>query len=703
MSTDAWLAQNNTYLAASLQWLRVRLQQLLPPPLPMPVAETSEPRAASAARPSTSRWPWGRRQEDQFETPAVPERRLLPEGQPIPLDQQIREAAAARESAAAIEPPPALVMLARRFGLSDFERDTLLLAAAPEFDPSFGPLCAAIHGHPNLQHATFGLAMSALDNPTWDARSSSRPLRQAQLIEVEPSPAAALTASVIRGDERIVDFLKGLNVIDERVNMLFTAVDSDDPLLSESQHAAVVSALRRLHHAASASGLPAVQLVGSDAGSKRAVARQICGNLDRRLYRVGLHALPQGVTELETLARLWQRETLLLPVALYVDADQREPASRDALSALARFLARQSGLTFVSVREAPLALGIPTLSIDVARPTGREQHDAWEQVAATAPDAQAIAHLLAGQFDLNLDDIRTAASHADSESDDPAALRERLWDACRDLTRPRLDAFAQRLDAKATWDDLVLPADLMALLRQIAGQVRERHRVYDEWGFTARMTRGFGITVLLAGESGTGKTMAAEVLANDLRMHLHRIDLSGVISKYIGETEQNLARVFDAAEQGGTILLFDEADALFGKRSEVRDSHDRYANIEINYLLQRMEAFTGLAILATNMKSSLDPAFMRRLRFVVNFGFPGVRERKRIWEKSLPPETPRADLDFDRLSRLSLTGGNIHSIALNAAFLAVEKERRVTMDLLVAAARMEMRKLDKPFNEAELR
>ncbi|MDE2298962.1 MAG: ATP-binding protein, partial [Burkholderiales bacterium] len=221
--------------------------------------------------------------------------------------------------------------------------------------------------------------------------------------------------------------------------------------------------------------------------------------------------------------------------------------------------------------------------------------------------------------------------------------------------------------------------------------------------FAQKMSRGLGISALFAGDSGTGKTMAAEVIANALRLNLYRIDLSAVVSKYIGETEKNLRRLFDAAEQGGAILFFDEADALFGKRSEVKDSHDRYANIEINYLLQRMEAFSGLAILATNMKSALDAAFMRRLRFVVRFPFPGPAERKLIWQKSWPPEVPREALDYDRLARTGVSGGNVHSIALNAAFMAAQRGSAVTMPLLLSALRTELRKLDKPVNEAEWR
>jgi SpoVK/Ycf46/Vps4 family AAA+-type ATPase len=227
--------------------------------------------------------------------------------------------------------------------------------------------------------------------------------------------------------------------------------------------------------------------------------------------------------------------------------------------------------------------------------------------------------------------------------------------------------------------------------------------VYDDWGFRERMNRGLGISVLFAGESGTGKTMAAEVIANELGLLLYRTDLSAVVSKYIGETEKNLRKLFDAAEDGGAILFFDEADALFGKRSEVKDSHDRYANIEINYLLQRMESYQGLAILATNMKAALDNAFLRRLRFIVNFPFPGPAERMAIWEKVFPRETPSTALDHARLARLNLTGGSIHNIALNAAFLAAQAGSPVTMRLILDAARTEFRKLERPINEMDFR
>jgi SpoVK/Ycf46/Vps4 family AAA+-type ATPase len=253
-------------------------------------------------------------------------------------------------------------------------------------------------------------------------------------------------------------------------------------------------------------------------------------------------------------------------------------------------------------------------------------------------------------------------------------------------------AWMEPLEAAATWEDIVLPPQQLDLLHRIADQVENRVQVYEKWGFGARMNRGLGVSALFAGPSGTGKSMAAEVIANALRLDLYRIDLTAVVSKYIGETEKNLQRVFDAAEDGGALLFFDEADALFGKRSEVKDSHDRYANIEINYLFQRMEQYSGVAILATNMRTALDSAFVRRLRFIVTFPFPALAERRRIWEKVFPPEAPVETLDYDRLSSLEATGATIRDIALHGAFLAVRDQTPITTDLLMDAGNIELEK-----------
>jgi len=278
---------------------------------------------------------------------------------------------------------------------------------------------------------------------------------------------------------------------------------------------------------------------------------------------------------------------------------------------------------------------------------------------------------------------------------------EDLWQACREQAGWQLTELAQRIVPGCSWEDIVLPEDVFRQLQEIAGQVNNRPLVYEEWGFGARLNRGRGLSALFSGASGTGKTMAAEILANHLGLDLYRIDLAGVVSKYIGETEKNLRKVFDSAEQSGAILFFDEADALFGKRTEVKDSHDRYANIEVNYLLQRMEEYQGLAILATNRKSALDGAFLRRLRFLVDFPFPDTSSRLRIWQKVFPPEAEIDELDYGLLTRMEISGGNIKNIALGAAFLAADEGTAISMAHVMRAARREYAKMDKLISEVE--
>ena len=309
---------------------------------------------------------------------------------------------------------------------------------------------------------------------------------------------------------------------------------------------------------------------------------------------------------------------------------------------------------------------------------------------------------LAEQFRLSGKTIFCAGALAAADGNAPIAVED-LWKLCRSFARPKLDDLAQRLVPKAGWDDLVLPERQMQSLRQLASQVRYRMKVYETWGFSDKGRRGLGLSSLFAGESGTGKTLAAEVLARELNLDLYRIDLSAVVSKYIGETEKNLKQVFDASEEGGVLLLFDEADALFGKRSDVKDSHDRYANIEVSYLLQRMEAYQGLAVLTTNLKSAIDNAFQRRLRFTVIFPFPDATQRQAIWSRVFPGRTPTQDLDFRKLSQLNITGGNIRNIALNAAFLAAESSGRVEMGHVLTAARLEADRIERPLSEAEIR
>lgn len=267
------------------------------------------------------------------------------------------------------------------------------------------------------------------------------------------------------------------------------------------------------------------------------------------------------------------------------------------------------------------------------------------------------------------------------------------WEPCRRDARTGIDDLAIRLDGQAKWDDLVLPERQLDTLHDIVRSLRHRTTVYDDWGFAARPSRGLGMTVLFSGPSGTGKTMAAEVIANDIGLDLFVVHLSAIMNKYIGETEKNLRRVFDSAERSGAVLLFDEADSLFGKRTEVKDSHDRYANIGVSYLLTRMEAYRGLAILTTNRRDVLDEAFLRRLRFIVDFPFPNPADRKLIWESVFPADAPLDDnIDFQKLAKLDLAGASIRNIALNAAFAAADEGTPIGMEHLVRATRLEFDK-----------
>jgi SpoVK/Ycf46/Vps4 family AAA+-type ATPase len=715
MDLQNWSEGNNQYLAASLRWLRLRLERLgaqstQAPAPPKSAQETRAGRpAANGAAPKSpilNRWFGGGARVARNEVAVI----AAPLLKAADLGEQIARAASEREEAAKSQPPPALALLSDQLQLSPFERDILLLCAAMELDTRTAGLCALAQGDLSRPYPTFALALGLFDEPSWDALSAHRPLRYWRLLEIHQPGALPLTQSALRADERIVNYIKGLNALDDRLSAHLSpgaaASRGAAPSLSASQQSAVDQILWRWGRARESEPLPLAQLVGADAMSKQLVAQAAARALRRQMFVIGAESLPSQAAEAESLLRLWQRESQLSPLALYVEATYDAAQGTAEATGLSRFVARaaqSNSAILLGVRDPFPRLSAPTFSVEVNKPTLAEQRAAWSRALPNEDGAaQTLSDQLASQFSLNLPDIHSLAAGVDEHSDPQRrSARDQAWDLCNARARPKLDTLAQRLDAKATWHDLILAEEPLGLLKQIADQVRHRGRVYEDYGFAMRMNRGFGISALFAGESGTGKTMAAEVIANDLRLNLYRIDLSAVVSKYIGETEKNLRRLFDAAEDGGAILFFDEADALFGKRSEVKDSHDRYANIEINYLLQRMEAYSGLAILATNMKTALDQAFMRRLRFVVNFTFPNVSERNALWRKAFPAQLPQAELDWDRLARLNLTGGNIHSIALNAAFLTAQAGAPLTMERVLEAARMEFRKLNKPINEAE--
>jgi len=605
----------------------------------------------------------------------------------------------AREPAEAPEPhasgPYALDTLSAGFDLSPFERSLLVLCAAVDLEASFATLCATAQGDPRRPFATFGLALAALPGAHWSALSPARPLRAWRLIEAAAG-GEPLTRAALHIDERVLHYLAGVSHVDERLQGCVEPVPCPDeipPSQADLAHRIEAAWSARPAHAA----WPTIQLMGDAAAAKRAVAAAACAALGVELHAARAADLPSTPAERETFARLWGREAVLGSAALLVEAEESDAAERARVAALAD---RLPGLVIVGAREPLPPARRPAVRMEVDRLTADEQSVLWRRyLGPLGEQLNGQVDAIVTHFNLSEVSIRTVCAEALGEKDGDGS---RLWDACRAQARPRLDDLAQRVEPAAGWDDLVLPDAQTQLLHEVAGQVRQRRRVYERWGFGRPGSRGLGISALFAGVSGTGKTMAAEVLARELRLDLSRIDLSQVVNKYIGETEKNLRRVFDAAEGGGAILLFDEADALFGKRSEVKDSHDRYANIEVSYLLQRMETYRGLAILTTNLKNTLDPAFMRRLRFVITFPFPDAPHREAIWRRVFPPVTPTEGLDPARLARLNVAGGNIHNIALHAAFLAAEAGEPVRMRHLLRAARTECAKLDRTVTDTEI-
>lgn len=685
---ERWQQNNADYLAATLKWLRLRLRYEIDS---MSADSTSQFLPSVKSKRNSIEQIFNPQPQPIAITPAANTQKVTKE--------ELERAAQFMRQAEKSETPPAAIQLRQRFGLSRFEQQVLLLCTAMELDPGTAQLCAQLQG---TTYPTFALAFSLFDRPAWDSLAPERPLRYWRLLEINQPGAQPLTTSALRADERIVNYIKGLNYLDDRLTPLLMPMEHTNTVLPPSQQAAIATILQSLQQTIPPQNSLVFQLLGADSESKQLVARQAAQELNLSLYRLPVELLPFQAAELETFVRLWQRESLLLPIALYLDAHETDgaPPAEGQAPPLYRFLSRLEGLLFLSSREVKPNLGRPNTLIDVAKPTTEEQRELWT-TALTDRSGHASA-LLASQFNFNSIAIQKIAQTVLAQPANPSVSRMgQLWSACLANSRPQFAKLAQRLDPKATWKDIVLPAEEATLLHQIADRVRQRHKVYQDWGFERRMNRGLGISALFTGESGTGKTMAAEVIANELRLDLYCIDLSAVVSKYIGETEKNLGKVFDGADDGGVILCFNEADALFGKRSEVKDAHDRYANIEINYLLQRIEAFRGLAILTTNMRSALDAAFVRRLSFILTFPFPSQIDRQQIWERAFPKATPTQDLNMARLARLNLAGGSIHNVALNAAFLAAHQQTPVTMPLVLQSARMEFRKLERPIDEAD--
>lgn len=591
------------------------------------------------------------------------------------------------------------------FQLSPFERDILLLCAGIELESTWAPLCAAAQGDPQRAYPTFSLALGILPHPHWSAFTPDAPLRRWRLITI--GSGNSLLVSPLRIQERILHFLLGLPYLDEPLRGTIEPVQKQGSLVpSHEQMVDQVVGTWSFEDAE----WPVIQLCGEDAAGKIRVAFAACERMGKSLYSLFAGMLPVNPQDLHQLMQVWIREAALSQGVLLVDCDTSgsEMAGREG-SLLHLIEHLHTPLMLVSRFRRP-ARQRSMVTFEINTPTSQEQRILWQRsLGQVAEKLNGHIDVLVSQFNLSTPTIEGTCARVlgQAQYQDPNAfqpdLKTILWQACRQQARPRLEDLAQRMDSTVSWEELVLPDQHVQILKEVVAHVQQRSRVYEQWGFGNKSGRGLGISALFAGPSGTGKTLAAEVMANELKLDLYRIDLSTVVSKYIGETEKNLGRVFDAAETGGAVLLFDEADALFGKRSEVKDSNDRYANIEVGYLLQRMEAYRGLAILTTNLKDSIDTAFMRRIRFTIRFVFPDVQQRTEIWRRVFPKQTPTQGLSPAKLAQLNVAGGNIRNIALNAAFLAADAGDPVQMKHILAAARSEYTKLERTLTDMEIR
>lgn len=586
------------------------------------------------------------------------------------------------------------------FGLSAFERDLLLLCVGVEIDPRFAEAMAALPPHlAPLGKLTFGLALSCLKNPHWSALSTHSSLRRWQFLKV--SPGDSLLSSPLRIDPRILFYLLNVPATDEMLTpVIRPAVRTRGLQMPRSE--AMEMGIRYWLGGLQERDLPRpLLLVARSEQIRMAMAQELADACGFGLAVLRASEMPANAVDRDRLARRWAREAVLTASALYIETGILERTEES--EALIAFCARLHvpvaiGIAAESTLEHLSGLRVlsPTHSIEQRRALWRES------LGPLAQQMNGTFDRIVEQFSLPPAEIAFAgvlANLSGGQNDSG----ENVWQICRERSRRSLDQLARRIEPRAQWDDLILPAQQKQTLQQMIMHVRERALVYRTWGFEERSARGLAVTAMFSGVSGTGKTMAAEVIAGALNLDLFQIDLSTVVSKYIGETEKNLRRVFDAAEESSAVLLFDEADALFGKRSEVRDSHDRYANLEISYLLQRMEAYHGVAILTTNMKHAIDAAFVRRIRFIVQFQFPDAASRAEIWRRIFPAPAPLEKIDYERLAQLNVPGGVIRNIALQAAFFAAEARQPIGMQHILEGARCEYGKLDRALSPAETR
>ena len=614
---------------------------------------------------------------------------------------------------------PRLVHLAITFGLDRSDLDTLLICLASTLDLRYERLYGYLQDDVTRKRPRINLVLDLLCEPGPTDRLSlllrfadDAPLFKNYLLERTSdsgSGSLPLLSQVLNVDPAIVAWLLGgyqpHAELGAHASLIQPGANEGDALLA----ADVQPELMRI---ASASEPPLVVFHGPDRASQQAAARLLATQGGRSLLTVDLAAVTEtGVPPLRAL-RLALRDARLTGAVAFLSGWEACLAEGGALPpAVLAELCAYPDLAVVAGQTAWQPGGIDRersfFWLEFPVPAYAQRRAVWQRFLDQAALAEEVdLTSLAGQFALTSGKIRDAvASARDKTAQGSRPLgNQELFAAARAYSNPRLAKLARKIMPRYTWSDIILPADQLTLLREIVATVRGRPVVLDEWGVGAKLASSAGVTILFSGPPGTGKTMAAEVIAIELGLDLYKIDLSTVVSKYIGETEKNLERIFNEAQTSNAILFFDEADAIFGKRSEVKDAHDRYANIEISYLLQRMEIYDGVAILATNLRANLDEAFTRRLQFSVHFPFPEEEYRLRIWQTLFPPDVPREpELDFGLLARrFKLAGGNIRNVIVSAAYLAADDGDQVTMKHLLHGTRRELQKMGRLVNERDM-
>ena len=616
-----------------------------------------------------------------------------------------------------------LEQLRQMFCLTPFELDALLICLLPEFDLRYEKLYAYLQDDVTKKRPTTGLVLDILCS-SFDEKLAVRssfhpqgPLAKHQLLRLPDDSVASMASQLARPlkvDDRIIAYLLGSDELDANlvpfVEVVVPQIAFEKLVLNEDVKSRLVDLATNCMSAGS--GL-IWHFYGPLGAGKRTSAEALCHHLGLKLLTIDCPQTLEANHLSGMLVRLIFRESRLQNAAIYWD--KFDVLAPDDSQRLFHIIAGEFQscpcLVFLAANNAWHSVDIrcPFLQVAFPMPDFAQRKRLWQGCLdgrSSISDAELAG--LAAKFRLTAGQIGSAAATAQSlalwrDPESRAIHKEDLYTACRQQSNHKLSQLASKITPRYVWDDIVLPRDQLNQLREICSYVKYHHVVYGEWGFDHKPSLGKGLNVLFAGPSGTGKTMAAEIIANELGLDLYRIDLATVVSKYIGETEKNLDKIFKEAQDSNSILFFDEADAIFGKRSEVRDSHDRYANIEIAYLLQKMEEYQGIVILATNLRKNLDEAFARRMHFSVEFPFPEETDRFCIWQKAFPKAAPLSqDIDLTFMARqFKITGGNIKNIALSAAFLTVEDSGMVTMEHLIRATKREYQKMGKLCTEAD--